>query len=100
MRMMTILGEPPKATHSDNGNLAPHPDLEWREVVKGTKPGDRFIRIGTHQGFKRIRPGYVVPQPDADEARGPVGRVMHGVKRTLIGRPIPTVLEAHERLTK
>src|SRR5436309_1891996 len=28
-------------------SLVSHPDLEWRETLKGAKPGDRFVRVAT-----------------------------------------------------
>ena len=87
-------------TSNGNCNLASHPDLEWQEEVKGAKPGDRYVRIGTHQGFKRIRPGYMVPNPGMDEPQSLGGRLLRTGKRFLIGRPISTALESQERLTK
>lgn len=91
---------------NSNGNsngksrLATHPDLEWHEEIKGTKPGDRYVRIGTHHGFKRIHAGYVVPQPGIDEPQSSGGRLMRKAKHFLLGRPISTALESQERLTK
>ncbi len=73
-----------------------HPDLEWRETVRGTRPGDRFVRVATHRGFTRVRRGYLVPRPGTGERGGLIGRL----KRILVGSPIPTAREAHERLTK
>jgi hypothetical protein len=54
-----------------------HPDLEWRETVRGAKPGDRYVRVATHKGFTRIRRGYLVPrpgtgQPTMERTTGPV----------------------------
>ena len=77
-----------------------HPDLEWRQTLRGAKPGDRFVRIATHKGFTRVRRNYLVPRPGTGEPTGAAGRIWQGVKRTLIGAPIPTSLEAHERLNK
>ncbi len=77
-----------------------HPDLEWRETVRGTKPGDRFVRVATHKGFTRIRRGYLVPRPGTGEPKTRLGRVMQRVKHVVLGSPIPTARESHERLTK
>src|SRR6478672_7281759 len=99
---MVVVKDSQRLPRNDNSgeSLAPHPDLEWREVVKGSKPGDRFVRIGTHQGFRRVRSGYIVSHPGTGETQGSVGRALRGTKRILIGRPISTELEALERLTK
>ncbi len=77
-----------------------HPDLEWRETVRGTKPGDRFVRIATHKGFTRLRRGYLVPRPGTGEPTSPLGRALQRLKHAVLGLPIPTALESHERLTK
>ena len=52
------------AEHRDRsgGLTVSHPDLEWRETVRGAKPGDRYVRVATHKGFTRIRRGYLVPR--------------------------------------
>jgi hypothetical protein len=85
----------PTRTHgSDNS----HPDLEWRETVKGSMPADRYVRIATHRGFKRVRHGYLVPRPGTGEPSDGIGRAIMGVKRLLVGRPLATAEEPHERL--
>lgn len=73
-----------------------HPDLEWREVIQGTKPGDRFIKIGSHKGFRRLGTGYVVREEEAEGKQSALRRT----RRMLFGNPIATALEAQERLTK
>ena len=81
----------------NGGGAAPHhADLEWRETVRGRKPGDQVVRIATHRGFQRVRPGYLVPRSDGSEQAGRLGRFM----RLVLGDPIPTAHESHERLTK
>ena len=66
----------------------------------GAKPGDRFVRIATHKGFTRVRRGYLVPRPGTGEPTSGVGRTMQRVKHLVLGTPIPTEREAHERLNK
>jgi amino acid transporter len=83
-----------------NPRLASRPDLEWRETVRGAKPGDRFVRIATHRGFTRIRRGYLVPRPGTGEPTTGVGLILHRLKHVVLGNPIPTAREAHERLNK
>src|SRR6266516_5696220 len=75
-----------------------HPDLEWRETVRGSLPGDRYVRIATHKGFKRVRHGYLVPRPGTGEPTGAAGRALQRLSRLLFGRPLATAEEPHERV--
>ena len=89
------------ANRPPRGGSAPsHPDLEWRETVQGRRPGDRFVRVATHKGFTRVRPGYLVPRRGTGAPTTAVGRTMQRAKHLLLGSPIPTARESHERLTK
>jgi amino acid transporter len=90
----------PRRVDRTGGATVSHPDLEWRETVQGRRPGDRFVRVATHKGFTRVRRGYLVPRPGTGEPTGPVGRFVSRAKHFLLGSPIPTAREAHERLTK
>ncbi len=67
--------------------------------MRGTKPGDRFVRIATHKGFTRLRRGYLVPRPGTGEPTSPLGRGIQRVKRLLLGRPFATAEEPHERVS-
>ena len=31
--------------------------LEWREVHRGTRPGDQFVRIARHKAFRKLGTG-------------------------------------------
>jgi hypothetical protein len=75
-----------------------HPDLEWRETIQGSKPGDRFVRVATHKDFTRVRPGHLVPRPGTGAPTTRLGRALQRVKYFVIGSPIPTARESHERL--
>src|SRR5438477_2236953 len=75
-----------------------HPDLEWRETVKGSKPGDRFVRVATHKGFTRVRRGHLVPRAGTGAPTTHLGRALQRLSRVLIGRPIASAEEPHERL--
>src|SRR3977135_61244 len=77
-----------------------HGDLEWRETVQGRRPGDRFVRVATHKGFTRVRRGYLVPRPGTGDPTGRIGHALHVFRRAILGTPIPTSLESHERLNK
>jgi amino acid transporter len=76
-----------------------HPDLEWRETVQGRRPGDRFVRVATHKGFTRVRRGYLVPRPGTGQPTTGLGRTLQRLKHVVLGSPIPTARESHERLT-
>src|ERR1700737_4801433 len=94
--------EPPPGARPRTGNgiSTSHPDLEWRETVQGRRPGDRFVRVATHKGFTRIRRGYIVPRPGTGEPTTGLGHALNVFKHILLGNPIPTAREAHERLNK
>src|SRR5260370_20317715 len=95
--------EPPQPRRprvSRNVATVSHPDLEWRETVQGRRPGDRFVRVATHKGFTRVRRGYLVPRPGTGEPTSGLGRLVNRAKHLLLGNPIPTARESHERLTK
>src|SRR5436305_14048954 len=77
-----------------------HPDLEWRETVQGRRPGDRFVRVATHKGFTRVRRNYLVPRPGTGQPTSAFGRALQRGKHALLGSPIPTAREVHERLTR
>jgi amino acid transporter len=77
-----------------------HPDLEWRQTVRGSKPGDRFVRIATHRGFTRVGKNYLVPRPGYGGPESGLGRLLQKLKHALLGNPIPTASEVHERLNK
>jgi len=91
--------EPPRPDNR-GAQTVYHPDLEWRQTVRGAKPGDRFVRIATHRGFTRVGKNYLVPRPGTGEPGTRFGRVLQRLKRTLLGNPIPTASEVHERLNK
>src|SRR3954468_10860850 len=82
------------------GQTVYHPDLEWRQTVRGTKPGDRYVRIATHRGFTRVGKNYLVPRPGTGEPGTRFGRGMQRFTRLLLGNPIPTASEVHQRLNK
>jgi len=93
-------GDPSLRPDGRAGNTVYHPDLEWRQTVRGAKPGDRFVRIATHRGFTRVGKNYLVPRPGTGEPSTHIGRGLWHLKRVLLGNPIPTASEVHERLNK
>jgi amino acid transporter len=84
------------------GNGSAPSGFEWHEVKQGRHPGDRYVRI-TRTASNRAAtapPRNVVIPGEQAESRGSIGRTLHAVRRTLLGRPIPTERESHERLSK
>ncbi|HEY8291428.1 MAG TPA: hypothetical protein VIG44_03025, partial [Thermomicrobiales bacterium] len=73
------------------------PQIDFREVRQGTLPGNKYIRVlrAQDQVFKQVSPDYLVAGEQLSTPRGAFGRL----RRALIGRPIATEHQAHERLT-
>src|SRR5438132_12931685 len=90
----------PRRVDRNGAATVSHPDLEWRETVQGRRPGDRFVRVATHKGFTRVRRGYLVPRPGTGEPTSGFGRFVSVAKHFVLGSPIPTARESHERLTQ
>jgi amino acid transporter len=84
------------------GNRPKHPtdEFDLREVRRGSHPGDRYVRVAHDPKFTRAAPGRLTVTPRGDEPSGGVARAYDKLKKTLIGKPIPSELEIHERLTK
>ncbi len=77
------------------------PDLRQNELVRGTHPGDRYIRQTRYAGpFKRRGAGVLTASLAADQPRGRWGRLFYNVRRVLIGEAISSEHSIHERLTK
>lgn len=81
----------------DNGSSG---ELDKREVRRGRHPGDRYVRVIHNTDFQRVGPGYLSVTPRADAPKSGFGRARARAKRFLIGSPIETAREVHERLTK
>jgi amino acid transporter len=87
-------GPPPLKVHKV------HPHLREEIIVKGSHPGDRYVRYGRNVGpFKRKSGGVLAASLAADQPRGRWGRAFGRIKRTLIGLPISSEHSIHERLT-
>ncbi len=82
----------------DNVNV----ELTSSEIQRGTRPGDVYLRHGRpfHHIFRRVGPGHFVALPGSDRPVHPLEKGYRAVKRVLIGRPLETAAEVHERLTK
>jgi hypothetical protein len=71
-----------------------------RETRRGRHPGDRAVRLRRprFEGVRRLEPG-VYEISSGPEPRSTVGRAWRRLHRTLIGNPIRSEHEAHERLS-
>src|SRR5512135_1067528 len=80
----------------------PNPELVTSEIKHGTRPGDVYLRREQpyHNVFRRVGPGHFVATPASDRPESPVERTYRAIKRVLIGRPLETSEEIHQRLTK
>jgi amino acid transporter len=68
-------------------------------VVKGSHPGDTYVRYGRNVGAFRRQGGMLSASLETAEPRGGWGRIFYRTKRVLIGRPISSEQSIHERLT-
>ncbi len=76
------------------------PDLREVEVIQGTHPGDRLVRVSTQTGpFRRRGQGLLSASLETDQARTRWGRRTQRLRRLLIGEPISTEQSIQERLT-
>ncbi|HEY3111500.1 MAG TPA: APC family permease, partial [Chloroflexota bacterium] len=65
---------------------------------RGARPGDEFVRLSRNRDFRRVQPGHIVPREGAGGPNGGLGRALTAVKRFLVGPPIRTEDEPHERV--
>jgi amino acid transporter len=72
-----------------------------RTVRRGGHAGDRAVRIVRPRlpGLRATAPGYVLVEQEP-EAKGAFERQLRRLRRLLIGAPIPTEREQHERLSR
>jgi amino acid transporter len=77
-------------------------ELDRREVVKGTHPGDQYLRRARHssEGFRRLGPGHLEALPSTGAPSSGLGRALAATKRVLLGNPISTAAQHTERLNK
>lgn len=91
-----------RAPLKDKGAVRINPELTATDFVKGTRPGDVFVRRREPhiRFFKRVGPGHFVATEEAAASRTVLDRVYRRLKAVLIGRPIESAHEIHQRLTK
>jgi amino acid transporter len=75
--------------------------LQRRQAQVGRRPGDRYVRIVdlAENAFERSEAGLVATEHTLLQRQG-WGGLLRGLRTFLIGRPISSQLEHHERLTK
>src|SRR5581483_581753 len=77
------------------------PDIEFRELVKGRKSGEQYVRIHrTASGLRRRAPGQFEATLDVFRPRNPLGRLMASTRQILLGNRLATTQLAHERISK
>ncbi|HET7142198.1 MAG TPA: APC family permease [Candidatus Limnocylindria bacterium] len=78
------------------------PHLEVRERRRGLRPGDAYVRIVRpfESEFERGQEGSLVATSETLTVRGGWQRTVARVRGWLIGKPISSEREEHERLTK
>ncbi len=78
------------------------PLLEVRERRRGARPGDTYVRIVRpfEEEFERGEGGLIATERTVLQRFGWLSRSFRGLRTFLIGRPISTHREQHERLTK
>ncbi|MFN8526093.1 MAG: APC family permease [Chloroflexota bacterium] len=102
----TAESAPPVQRRRDGSNGAgtsgPTPGIHVREVHRGHKPGERYVRIHRpfHDRFQGAGPDTLVAREDAYIPRSRAGRLWRRLRRMVIGRPLATAELAHERLSK
>jgi amino acid transporter len=87
-----------------NGHNGFRPDLELREleVRRGKRPGSRYVRIMAvnPRGFRRVGPGVLEATEEAYVPGHKLARGLRTLRRVMVGRPLATAAQTHERLTK
>lgn len=78
------------------------PDLELREVRKGTKPGSRYVRLTPkrERAFESIEPGELRATEVALRPRSQTEAMWLGFKRIVVGVPLSSARLMEERLGK
>ena len=78
------------------------PDLEIREVKRGTKPGSRYVRVQrrSERPFERLEQGEYRATAVALRPRTRIEGAWRGLKRIVVGAPLATSQLLEERLSK
>ena len=76
------------------------PDLESRE--RRGRPGQEYVHVARSrtQGFERVAPGWIQATARATTPVGGFARFRSRVRNVILGAPLATEQQTHERLTK
>jgi amino acid transporter len=76
--------------------------LTTHETRHGAHRGDTYVRVVRSDShlLRRVAPGYLRATEEVSRPRGAMGRLYARIKGFLVGKPLPTVAEKEERLTK
>lgn len=90
---------------SDNGDRHAErfdPDLVVGELKKGIRPGDSYVRLQRpfNRLFQRVGPGHFIATAETTLPVSRYEKAYRKVKGLLIGHPLETSQEIHERLNK
>jgi amino acid transporter len=77
-----------------------NPDLIRIETHKGIRPGETYARVKRVSRFIKAGPGYFVAKPEKEIPQSWAGRAYRNIKKVLIGKPLNTAEESHQRLNK
>ena len=92
------------ADHDDTAPTMPGAttDLTMFKEVRGSRPGDRFVRVvrAGRGAFRAAGPGAVRATAAVPRAHGPLGLLTFKLKEVVVGSPLANERSAHERLTK
>ena len=88
-------GDEPGSTPDGQGDPAASP-------LRGQKPGDRRVRVDRPRSeyFRYTPTGALEARPKAHEERDPRGRAFAASRRVLFGRPLASIEEIGQRLSK
>ena len=85
--------------HPPEDGLPPGEPEQAPEVVRGSRPGNRYVRIIRSSELPTSPANQVVVAPPRIPKTMP-GRLYHQIQHLLFGQPLPTRAEALERLSK
>lgn len=88
----------PRARAADGAFV--DPDLDTLE--KRGRPGEQYVRVvrSKTQGFERVAPGWLQATARATAPTGEFGRLRGKLRMIILGAPLATEAQSHERLTK
>jgi amino acid transporter len=78
------------------------PDLELRELRRGTKPGSRYVRLTPRReaAFRRVGTGEYRATDVATRPRTPLESLWRGFKRIVVGAPLATFEAEEQKISK